>query len=174
MSTIKVENLTGITSGANANKIIVPAGQTLDASAATLVPSAGAVVQVQQFYDATTPHNTSTSTSFAATGIAKSITPKYSNSLIIIQSNITMTYATNWWQGQMYLNGSAMAGSNMYQYGYVDNAHNAYSPMIMQAQHQCTSTSALNFELYAKTQGSTSYITHLNASAAITLWEIKV
>ena len=32
MSTIKVENLTGLSSGANANKIIVPSGQTLDAS----------------------------------------------------------------------------------------------------------------------------------------------
>ena len=40
MSTIKVENLTGLTSGSNANKIIIPSGQTIDASAGTLVPSA--------------------------------------------------------------------------------------------------------------------------------------
>ena len=164
MSTLHVENLKGPTSGANANKIIVPSGQEPHAS--------GHVVQVQQYYDATTPHNTSTSTSFAATGIAKSITPKYSDSLILIQSNITMTYAINWWHGQMYLNGSAMSGSNVYHYGYNDAAHNGYAAMSFQAQHQATSTSALNFELYAKTQGSTSYITHNNASAAITLWEI--
>ena len=46
MSTLHVENLKGLSSGGNANKIIVPSGQTIDASAGTLVPSAGAVVQV--------------------------------------------------------------------------------------------------------------------------------
>ena len=33
MSTLIVENLKGPTTGANANKIIVPSGQTIDASA---------------------------------------------------------------------------------------------------------------------------------------------
>ena len=32
MSTLHVENLKGLSSGGNANKIIVPSGQTLDAS----------------------------------------------------------------------------------------------------------------------------------------------
>ena len=41
MSTLHVENLKGLSSGGNANKIIVPSGQTLDASA-------GNMCQVQQ------------------------------------------------------------------------------------------------------------------------------
>jgi hypothetical protein len=45
VGTLTVQNLQGPTSGANANKVIVPSGQTLDASGGTLVPSAGAVVQ---------------------------------------------------------------------------------------------------------------------------------
>ena len=45
MSTLHVENLKGLSSGGNANKIIVPSGQTIDASAGTLVPSAGQVIQ---------------------------------------------------------------------------------------------------------------------------------
>ena len=36
MSTLHVENLKGLSSGGNANKIIVPSGQTIDASAGTL------------------------------------------------------------------------------------------------------------------------------------------
>ena len=48
MSTLHVENLKGLSSGGNANKIIVPSGQTLDASAGTLFPSAGQVIQVQK------------------------------------------------------------------------------------------------------------------------------
>ena len=39
MSTLHVENLKGLSSGGNANKIIIPTGQTLDASAATITPS---------------------------------------------------------------------------------------------------------------------------------------
>ena len=46
MSTLHVENLKGLSSGGNANKIIVPSGQELDASAGTLTPSAGAVYTI--------------------------------------------------------------------------------------------------------------------------------
>ena len=44
-SELIVQTLKGPTSGANANKIIVPTGQTLDASAGALIPDSGAVVQ---------------------------------------------------------------------------------------------------------------------------------
>ena len=46
-SELYVETLKGLTSGANANKVIIPSGQTLDASAGTVVPSAGQVVAVK-------------------------------------------------------------------------------------------------------------------------------
>ena len=165
MSTLHVENLKGLSSGGNANKIIVPSGQELRA--------AGHVVQCQQYYNSQTSHVTTTSTSFVASGITKSITPKYSDSLIIIQSNITMAYTTNWMEARMYLGGSAMSSTANYQVGYIDVNHNGYSSLSFQGQHQATSTSALNFEVYYRTaSGATAYITHLNASAALTLWEI--
>ena len=83
MSTIKVENLTGITSGANANKIIVPAGQTIDASAGTLVPSAGQVVQ--ELVNKISVNTSFSSNSYTdASGFAITITPKYASSKIII------------------------------------------------------------------------------------------
>ena len=71
MSTIKVENLTGITSGANANKVIVPAGQTLYApghviqtiyveSTTSAVYSMGGTTTPTDLYSAAiTPNNTS-------------------------------------------------------------------------------------------------------------------
>ena len=80
MSTLVVENLNGPTSGGNANKVIVPSGQTLDASAGTLVPSAAQIVQnvVGSRWTTQTVNN---STSYVdLTSLA--ITPKYSNSLI--------------------------------------------------------------------------------------------
>ena len=80
MSTLHVENLKGLSSGGNANKIIVPSGQTIDASAGTLVPSASQMVQnvVGSKWTTQTVNN---STSYVdLTSLA--ITPKYSNSLI--------------------------------------------------------------------------------------------
>jgi len=107
MSTLKVENLTGITSGANANKIIVPSGQTLDASAATLVPSAGAVIQVAHttgtYNKGFTSNDTYSSTSYVdVTGALLTITPNFANSKIFITST-NQIYITedsnNAWRG---------------------------------------------------------------------------
>lgn len=172
MSTLTVQTLQAPTSGANANKVLIPSGHTLDASNGLTTP-AGHVVQCQQFYNPDTAHVTSTSTSFVASGITKSITPKYSNSLIIIQSNISMAYATSWMEARMYLNGSAMPNSGQYHVGFIDHGYNVYSALTFTGQYQASSTSALNFEIYYRSASSaTAYITHDNASAALTLWEI--
>ena len=154
-SILTVDNLVGKTT---ANTIHIP----------------GHVVQVQQYYNAHTGHTTSTSASFVASGVTKSITPKYSNSLILIQSNVTMAYSNQWFKTKMYLNGSPMTGAGDYHHGYIDNNHNGYSGISFQGQHQATSTNTLTFEIYSAlgTAGNTSYITHNQASAAITLWEI--
>jgi len=88
MSTIKVENLTGITSGANANKIIVPSGQTLDASAATLVPNAGYMVQ-HKYNRRATDISTSSSSAWIATGTI-AFTPLYADSLLELYINYSM------------------------------------------------------------------------------------
>ena len=81
--TLEVQTIQGPSSGANANKVLIPSGHTLDASGGTLVPSAGAVVQV---VDATfTTQYNITTTSW--TNVASlSITPKYATSKIIITS----------------------------------------------------------------------------------------
>ena len=76
MSTLHVENLKGLTSGGNANKIIVPSGQELHAP--------GHVVQVVSS-GAFTSTVTASSTSFTATGHSVSITTKTTNSNILVQ-----------------------------------------------------------------------------------------
>ena len=60
-SELYVETLKGLTSGANANKVIVPAGQTLDASAGTVIPSSGQIIN-QEFYTNGAYVNNTTST----------------------------------------------------------------------------------------------------------------
>ena len=79
MSTLHVENLKGLSSGSNANKIIVPSGQTLDASNGFVAP-AGHVVQV--LTQEITALSSTTSTSDIATGFTLTITPKSTSSKI--------------------------------------------------------------------------------------------
>ena len=75
MSTLHVENLKGPTSGANANKIIVPSGQTLTAP--------GHVIQIQNVTH-NGASNSTTSTSFVDTGLSLSITPNFATSKIVV------------------------------------------------------------------------------------------
>jgi hypothetical protein len=81
MSTLQVENLIGPTSGSNANKIIIPSGQTLDASNGFVAP-AGSVVQT--IYSEYGTYGSSTSTSLSAIPVSATITPKFSNSKILV------------------------------------------------------------------------------------------
>ena len=85
MSTLHVENLKGPTSGANANKIIVPSGQTLDASNGFVAPS-GHVIQMQHATLAGASSNSS-STSYIDTGLTVNITPKFATSKILVIVN---------------------------------------------------------------------------------------
>ena len=96
MSTLHVENLKGLSSGGNANKIIVPSGQTIDTSAGTLIPSAGHIVQ-HVTTDVTNPSTTVvSSTSYVdINGATVNITPKYQNSLCLIMYDIFVFAAAN-------------------------------------------------------------------------------
>ena len=77
-SELTVQTLRGPTSGANANTILIPSGQVLDASAGFVAP-AGSVIQVAQA-DTSTPVTLAVGTGIAINTI--NFTPKYSNSII--------------------------------------------------------------------------------------------
>lgn len=91
MSTLHVENLKGLSSGGNANKIIVPSGQTLDASGGTLVPSAGQVVQYKR--NSSYSHSTYSLSASVELDLPLSIniTPKFSDSELMIR--VTWNFA---------------------------------------------------------------------------------
>jgi hypothetical protein len=84
--TLTVQNLQGPTTGANANKVILPAGHTLDTSSGTLVPSAGAVVQVESVQDSAT--SATSSAGAALTGATINFVPKFSTSKLLIIAKI--------------------------------------------------------------------------------------
>jgi fibronectin type 3 domain-containing protein len=86
--TLTVQNLQGPASGANANKIIVPSGQTLDTSAGSVIPSSGQTVQTVWVPATSTLDTTSTS---YVTWVSTSFTPKLPSSRIVAQ-----------WSGHVY------------------------------------------------------------------------
>ena len=179
VGTLTVQNLQGPTSGANANKVIIPSGQTIDASAGTLVPSAGAVVQVIQEYNPSASHVATTSESLVASGITASITPKYSNSLIIVEYSCSMGISTAYlMRAQMYMSvGSgaraAMSGSGDYQITYLED-ESKYIPIVFKGNYTATSTNTLTFEPYFMGSGGGQvYFTHQSSSYSLTLTEIK-
>ena len=73
-SELQVTTIRGVPSGANANQINIPSGQTLHAP--------GHVIQVQKVGHSA--HQSTTGSSYSDTGLQGSITPKFSNSLILI------------------------------------------------------------------------------------------
>ena len=82
--TLTVQTLQGPSSGANANKLLIPSGQTLDVSGGTLVPSAGQIIKrspVTYFY---TQEGTSSLSFVDATGASVSFACDYANSLVQI------------------------------------------------------------------------------------------
>ena len=91
MSTLQVENLIGPTSGSNANKVIMPSGQTLDASNG-FIPPAGHMVQFK-FHQHDPGSSSTSSTSLVDTGLTVDITPKFSNSYFYIIASMYESYS---------------------------------------------------------------------------------
>ena len=87
--TLVVQNLQGPSSGANANKVLIPSGQTLYA--------AGHVVQVIHASNGT--EVTNATTSFIDTGTQATITPSSTSSKILILLEQHVRHQTNYDQG---------------------------------------------------------------------------
>ena len=92
--TLTVQNLQGPSSGANANKIIVPAGQTF-------IPSSGQVVQTVTNTSTANTNITSSSTWVALNETEISITPKMAGSKFIYTVSIGVEF-----------DGTTFSGSN--------------------------------------------------------------
>ena len=80
-SELTVQTLRGPTSGANADTVLIPSGQTLDASNGFVAPT-GHVIQT--IYGESGSATSTLSTNFVSTGLVKPITTKMANSKILV------------------------------------------------------------------------------------------
>ena len=151
-SELSVQTIKGPASGGNANKILVPSGQTLDASAGTLVPSAGAVVQVVESVRTVW---TSTATSyFVSTGHSVAITPTSTSNKILLTGSHNGTYSSDdhaYMQLKLYRNSSDhgwIASNYMESHASLGQTANYAQSLSWQWLDSPSSTSQQTYEVY--------------------------
>ena len=149
MSTLQVENLIGQTSGSNANKVIIPSGQTLHA--------AGHVIQVVE--NAFTSNNITSSTAYVASDITATITPTSSSSkiLIVISTGADTNDTGRIVNVTLYRDNTTnlMAGGSVDYMGYVRNlTGRVLCPTTFSYTDSPNTTSTVRYTLYHRSGGS--------------------
>jgi len=148
-SEIIVQTIKGPTSGANANKVIIPSGQTLHAP--------GHVIQVQALSRVSTAkhHFSSTSTVILNDGVGsfeQTITPNFSNSKVvgyINLSGIAVTSSGNSIGFMLYRNGSYIQTIDNH-FGYNADEDSDRHHLSYQFIDEPNSTSAVTYSIYIK------------------------
>lgn len=155
-SELQVTTLRGVPTGANANQILVPSSQTLH------VP--GHVIQVAN--GASTTDETITSTSLTNTSLSGTITPKYANSLIMVQTIVHFHIRANEAGGDINISRDVSgtytnltgSGQDFYVRHYTNNSSNyAYFPVTLIGFDTPNTTSSVLYRLRGKATGSTGF-----------------
>ena len=151
-------------------------------SAPNLTLPIGSVIQTVEFREIPSNARNTSSTSFVASGVTLSITPKFNNSRLLISYVCNMTHPQTdvWGRQQMYYkigtgSYSALHGG-IYDTGYHENSTNNYAPSIHQSYFDVTSTDVHTFQPYVMRGGSGSgsfYYVHSNACLSFQIQEIK-
>tara|TARA_Y100000389_G_scaffold199909_1_gene239244 strand:- start:452 stop:979 length:528 start_codon:yes stop_codon:yes gene_type:complete len=171
--TLQVENIIGPTTGANTNTVTIPSTQTLDVSGGTLIPSAGAVVQQAEYFNDTT--FTTTSNSFVTTLASVAITPKYSDSKMLIQvyGNSHAAIA-NGFRGSIRKDGTAFSHSgaeDLIAYAQTGSVARGNPVSVATIDNNVGTTNSVTYAYYIKT--SDSSIIYFYRNYGIVVQEIK-
>lgn len=146
-SELTVQTLRGPTSGANADTVLIPSGQTLHAP--------GHVIQTIHSQSALS-YSAMSSTSYAASGYTAVITPKFSNSKIYIHAtwNSNCTTANDGHKVRIY-RGTTNITSGNGQLAYTANggSSNVHMPASLIEYDSPNTTSSVTYELYHGSQG---------------------
>ena len=178
-SEIIVQTLKGPTSGANANKVIIPSGQTLDIDAWS--PPAGTVLQVVSATSETAGGTTSTS---FVSYMSASITPSSTSSKILLIFSAPLGYEDFRGGSSFYhfltffrdstdlgrSNGNGITGTYQFAVSYNDFPLNNGGMHLLDSPN---STSAISYSVRHKVNTSSASATmNLDGVAHFTLMEI--
>lgn len=167
-SELIVQTLKGPTSGANANKVLIPSGQTLDVSGGALVPSAGQVVQYE-WYANTVSFDSTASVYTAVQSV--NFTPKKSGNRIVARfsSHLYKYNATNYPSSYGRL---TIDGSQVWQNDYVtyhDTSNYMYTFSVVGSK-LATGTNQIVIELSISANGHRTYF--YGNTGGMEVWEI--
>lgn len=157
MSTLFVENLKGPTTGDNANKVIIPTGQTLQIDDGIDYSSMPAGTVIQQVTYSSSATTTTTSTSYVTTNTGVNITPRFSNSnMLIMFSGNAYSSAISGWRGNIYKNGSILPTDTSEDLQAYLNSSPAIGTVAarIEIDTNVNTTSSINYTYYFKNAGS--------------------
>ena len=173
MGTLTVQTLQAPTSGANANKVIIPSGHTLDASNGLTTP-AGHVIQVvgSKFDGQSANVIATTSTSFTDTGLSVTITPTSTSSKILV-TICCQLYTSSTAHGDVAIfRGSTEILRSSFNY---DAAGGSAGQGSLQILDSPATTSATEYSIYIRSGNSSQTTTHngsSNSDSHITAMEV--
>jgi hypothetical protein len=174
-SELIVQTLKGPTTGANANKVIIPSGQTLDASAGGLTLPTGVGGKLLQIVQTVTNSEVSvTATSFTDTGFSISITPtSASSSIFVMLTGGRVVTGSAGVHVQVRRGSTELSSNNIQRTGFASGGEQfPLSYSILDTSHG--TTSALSYKVYAlsTTGGSVAFNNGSVQNFAITAMEI--
>ena len=173
-SELTVQTLRGPTSGADANKIIIPPGHTLDASSGLEMP-AGSLVQIKTV---TTGHNVNWSTAAWNDVWRPVFTPKYSDSLLTFSININVlneaSNTTDLWVGWRGLGGQ-------YNYGFGKSGNlSGWNQNNNSITYSVTANTVEENSLWIQLRAASGVVSYFNynsgngnARSSVTMWETR-
>ena len=144
-----------------------------------ILNSTGSILQVVRTYNANSGYINTTSTSFVASGLTVTITPKASGNTILVDFCVPLVDAeAGTLQCKMYqliAGGSyaIMSGGGLYHSGIQASSANRYSPIVFGGKYTTTSTAQLTFQPYfTSVDGSSVRLVHSGCSYSLTATEI--
>lgn len=166
--TLTVQTLQGPSSGANANKLLIPSGHTLDAAGGTLVPSADQVVQYK-WYANTATFDSTASVYTAVQSV--NFTPKKSGNRIVARFSSHL-YKYNTSNLPASFGRLTIDGSQVWQNDYVtyhDTSQYMYTFSVVGSK-LATGTNQIVIELSISANGHRTYF-YAN-TGGMEVWEI--
>ena len=184
-SILQVEQIQGPTSGANANTITIPSGQTLSVADGLPVDAmpAGSVVQVVSQNFPTADFQSSMTTGSKISGDL-TITPKFNNSRILVQASQTNEIG----QDGGTISSSVYIYARLYRGGFtptgvqgteLDNASGHQFPRQARQHFTATwyddplTTNPITYAIHCSGGSNISDVRWLFYNITITAWEIK-
>ena len=140
----------------------------------TVQASAGVVLQVVQGTYAT-PQFSTTSTTYVATNLTATITPKFSTSkiLAIVSAQMTNTTPGASAYSTIYRNSTNLGGGSQSSLqAYYSSSGYQYVSCVMEILDSPATTSATTYTVYLKASSNTAYLNDITSTNTIILMEI--